>query len=269
VTRTINFEHAPEDLLSSVENGVLILSINRQGSYNAWTSALRDELASKLREADNDDAIKAVVLTGTGERAFCAGQDLSELEQFTDGAAIEPWLQRMSMCYDAVREFSKPLVAAINGVAAGSGFQVTQFCDYVVAHPGVKVGQPEVTSGLPSVFGTWLMWERVGRRAIELSLQGRLLDANEAKQLGFVQEVVPQPKVLEAAVNAARRLSTQPRLAYKLSKAANRLFDQDRYLMAWKMALAAYREAFDSGAPQQVIGQFFERRRGRKGSARA
>jgi enoyl-CoA hydratase len=263
------FSHASEELLSEMRDRILVLTINRQDSYNSWTSALRDELARKLIAADKDANVDAVVLTGAGDRAFCSGQDLAELQEFATGVNIEPWLQRLTTCYDAVRGFSKPLVAAINGVAAGSGFQVTQFCDYVIAHPAVKVGQTEVSSGLPSVFGTWLMWERVGRRAIELALQGRLMDVSEARQLGFVQDIVEQAGVLDAALEAARRLSRQPRVAYKLSKAANRQFDQDRYANAMNMALAAYREAFDSGSPQKEIGQFFERRRARKSGAHA
>jgi enoyl-CoA hydratase len=157
-----NFDHHPEDLLSEVVDGILVLTINRQARYNAWTSALRDAMAVQLNAADANPDIRGAVLTGAGQRAFCSGQELSELEVFTSGERIEAWLRRLTVCYDAVRAFSKPLVAAVNGVAAGSGFQVTQFCDYVVAHPGVRMGQTEVTSGLPSVFGTWLMWERVG-----------------------------------------------------------------------------------------------------------
>lgn len=175
MTEGQKFAHKPEELLSEMRQCVLVLTINRQASYNSWTSALRDELARKLLAADADTNFAAVVLTGAGNRAFCSGQDLTELQELVDGVNIEAWLNRLSACYDSVRQFSKPLVAAMSGVAAGSGFQITQFCDYVVAHPAVRVGQTEVSSGLPSVFGTWLMWERVGRRAIELALLGRLM----------------------------------------------------------------------------------------------
>ncbi|WP_164935252.1 enoyl-CoA hydratase-related protein [Bradyrhizobium zhanjiangense] len=259
-----NLAHRPEVLLSEMRERVLVLTINRQESYNSWTSVLRDELASKLIAADADENVDAAVLTGAGDRAFCAGQDLAELKEFADGANIEPFLQRLTRCYDSIRQFSKPLVAAINGVAAGSGFQLTQLCDYAIAHHGVRLGQTEVNSGLPSVFGTWLMSERIGSRAYELALQGRLMDATEAKQLGFIQEIVEQSKVLDAALETARRLSKQPRVAFKLSKAANRQFDQERYSTAMKMAVAAYREAFDTGASQKQINQFFESRNAEK-----
>jgi enoyl-CoA hydratase/carnithine racemase len=258
------FHHRTQDLLSEVRDGFLILTINRQESYNAWTSALRDELARQLIAAETIASIHGVVLTGAGDKAFCSGQDLSELEEFSNGSNIASWIQRLTRCYDAVRAFSKPLVAALNGVAAGSGFQITQFCDYTVAHPGVRVGQTEVSSGLPSVFGTWLMWERVGRRAIELALQGRLMNAQEAMQLGFIQEIAEPGQVLDRSLLAVQRLARQPRLAYQLSKLANRDFDQERYANAMSMALHSYQQAFDSGAPQAEIGKFFERRAQRR-----
>lgn len=269
MTEGRKFDHNPEDLLAEMNGRVLVLSINRQPSLNSWTQAMRAELARKVVAADADENIDAVVITGTGRKAFCSGQDLSEIEEVPDGGKMVAPVESFRQCYDALRQFGKPLVAAINGVAAGSGFQLTQFCDYVIAHPKVRVGQTEVSSGLPSVFGTWLMAERIGSRAYELALQGRLMEAAEAKQLGFINEIVEQSKVLDAALDAARRLSRQPRVAYQLTKAANRQLDQERYSSAWKVAFAVYREAFDMGAPQKVINQFFESRRARKGGANA
>jgi enoyl-CoA hydratase len=260
MTTLKNFEHHPDDLRCEIIDGILVLTINRQDRYNAWTSALRDDLATRLNEANANSEILGAVLTGAGNKAFCSGQELSELESFSSGENIVAWLGRLTDCYDAVRAFSKPLVAAVNGVAAGSGFQVTQFCDYVVAHPGVKMGQTEVSSGLPSVFGTWLMWERVGRRAIELALQGRLMQAEEARNFGFVQELVEPGEVLNASLRAARRLANQPTVAFRLSKKANREFDQQRYEKAMQMAGVYYREAFNTGAPQAAIVRFFDQR---------
>lgn len=262
-----DFGHRTEDLLAEVRDGILFLTINRADHYNSWTSALRDEFARRFREAESDDAVIGAVITGAGDKAFCAGQHLPELEDFADGTRIHQWFERLIQCYDAIRGFSKPLVAAVNGVAAGSGFQVTQFCDLVIAHPGVRLGQTEINSGLPSVFGTWLMWERVGRHAIQLALQGQLLSAEQAQALGFVHHVVAREAVLDEAIAAVRRLCEQPRVAYRLSKRANRDFDQDRYMNAMRVAEGYYVQAFDEGAPQAEIARFFERRAQRKSVA--
>ncbi|WP_160331165.1 enoyl-CoA hydratase/isomerase family protein [Bradyrhizobium macuxiense] len=259
------FPYAQNDLVSDVRDKMLVLTINRQARYNAWTEALREEFTRKLLDANEAEDVDALIITGAGPNAFCAGADLGETN--SDSDAVSAGLERFIACYDAVRSFSKPLVAAVNGVAAGSGFQLIQFCDYVVAHPGVRMGQTEVNSGLPSVFGTWLMWERIGSRAYELSLQGRLMLAEEAKQLGFVNEIVEQSKVLHTALDVARRLANQPRLAFKLSKAANRQFDKERYAEAMKRAIAVYREAFENGEAQRQVSQFFENRRDRKTDA--
>src|SRR5262245_10376583 len=135
MSKARDFNHRPQDLVAETREGILVLTINRQEHHNSWTTGLRDELGRRLIEADADAAVVGAVLTGAGEKAFCAGQDLAELEAFSSGSSIVPWIERLTFCYDAVRGFSKPLVAALNGVAAGSGFQITQFCDYVVAHP--------------------------------------------------------------------------------------------------------------------------------------
>ncbi|QOZ23849.1 enoyl-CoA hydratase/isomerase family protein [Bradyrhizobium sp. CCBAU 51753] len=252
------FPFHPDDLLSEIRDGVLVLTINRQARCNAWTEAMREELMRKLLAADEDANAEAIVLTGAGPKAFCAGQDLGETS--ADIVEVRATLDRFASCYDAVRNFSKPLVAAVNGVAAGSGFQLAQLCDYVVAHPNVRMGQTEVKAGLPSIFGLWLMWERIGSRAYELSLQGRLMEAKEAKHLGFINEIVDEAGVLDAAVDVARRLAKQPRLAFRISKTAIRCFDEERYQNAWKVAFAAYREAFESGALEKEVQRFFENR---------
>ncbi|MCK1663529.1 enoyl-CoA hydratase/isomerase family protein [Bradyrhizobium sp. 153] len=162
--------------------------LNRPHSYNAWSEAPRDQFTRKLHSADSDPVVDAVIITWTGNDAFCAGQDLYERQESSGGGYIDSYSQRISAGYEALKGLGKPLIGALNGVAAGSGFQLTHFCDYVIAHPSVRVGQTEVSVAIPSIFGTWLMGERIGSRACQLALQGRLMDAEEATQLGFINE---------------------------------------------------------------------------------
>src|SRR5690606_13575213 len=98
---------------------------------------------------------RGIVFTGAGDRAFCAGQDLAETAEF-DPDGVEAWLANFRAMYEAVLHVDKPVVAAVNGVAAGSGYQFTLLCDVRVAHPGVRMGQPEVKSGIPSITGMYL-----------------------------------------------------------------------------------------------------------------
>ena len=125
---------------------------------------------------------KAVIMTGAGERAFCAGQDLEETEKFQSGIEGANWFQSWRDFYNAIRDLDKPCLAALNGVAAGSAFQAVMLTDVRVGHPGVRMGQPEINAGIPSVTGPMLMLPRIGlARTMELTLTGRMMEAEEAR----------------------------------------------------------------------------------------
>ena len=122
--------------------------------------------------------------------------------------------------YGAVRAFDKPVVAALNGVAAGSGFQVALLCDIRVGHPGVQMGQTEIDLGLPSATGTWLMWDILGRsRTTELVLvSGRLMDGEECYRLGVIHRLTRQSEVQATALQIAHDLAAKPVVAMQLNK---------------------------------------------------
>src|SRR5690606_28054365 len=125
-------------------------------------------------------AIRAIVLTGSGERAFCGGQDLDEAGA-VDTQSLAGWLNRQHAMYQAVRDVNKPIVAAINGVAVGAGFQMALMCDLRVAHPTLRMGQPEVKAGLASVVGSYLMSLQIGHSLNQqLSLTGELITGEKA-----------------------------------------------------------------------------------------
>lgn len=245
---------------------IALITLDRPHRYNAWTSAMRDGLTEHLRALDADDAVRAVVMTGAGDRAFCAGQDLAETQAFVDGGDVDDWLTRLQRCYDAFRGLGKPLVGAVNGVAAGSGFQAVMMMDVVVAHPAVRMGQTEINSGIPSIFGTWMMTERLGRaRATELALNGRLMGAEECHQLGLVHHLVPREQVVERAFAAARELAAKPPVAMRMSKRALRDANQAAYEAAFRAAAVGQTEAFLTGEPQRVMAAFFAERARRRG----
>ena len=139
------------------------ITLDRPDRLNAWHAPMRRELVEVLAGINPDERVGAVILTGAGERAFSAGQDLAESEQF-DAARAQIWIDEFEELYETLRGLDKPSVAALNGVAAGSGFQVALLCDVRVAHPEIEMGQTEVNSGIPSVTGPWIMAERMGLR---------------------------------------------------------------------------------------------------------
>ena len=174
---------------------------------------------------------------------------------------------RIKRFYDSVRSMPKPVVAALNGLAAGSGFQITLMMDVVVAHPGVRMGQPEINSGIPSILGPILMRESLGRsRTAELALTGRLMDAAECHRLGLIHHLVAPEKVMETALAVARELGAKPPQALRLTKEFACRWSEAEYERAWKLAGEGQVQAFASGEPQAVMREFFAARRARKAS---
>jgi enoyl-CoA hydratase/carnithine racemase len=145
--------HEQDAVTVQMAERIAIVRLNRPAVMNAVNDSLRRGLTRALRQLDGGDDAEAIVLTGSGERAFCAGQDLEESAS-VDTSTLAGWLNRQHAMYQVVRDVNKPLIAAINGTAAGAGFQMALMCDLRVAHPNVKMGQPEVRAGLASIVGS-------------------------------------------------------------------------------------------------------------------
>jgi enoyl-CoA hydratase/carnithine racemase len=246
-----------------------IITLNRPASLNAWTMAMQREVAATVTAMGEDDGVDAVVITGAGEKAFCAGQDLAESSAFTE-SDTGPWLDGFIECYSAILGCPKPVVAALNGVTAGSGYQLALVCDIRVAHPEVRIGQPEVSSGIPSVTGLYLTWESLGHsRTVELMLSGRLMAAEEAERIGLVHRIVERSEVLPTAIGYGRALASQPKLAFRLTK--QRVFEtlKPGLLDSFAAARETDRLAWAAGEPQQTGTKFLSDRGNRNAAATA
>lgn len=198
---------------------ILVIRLNRPEKLNAWDTPAREAFRVALEEANADDAIKAVVVTGAGDKSFCAGADLKE-----SGIGVpSDARQRMDLflkLYTTVLSFRKPLVAALNGLAVGSAFQVVLLMDYRVGHAGVRMGLPEINSGIPTVSGSTILNWAVGlNRTREISVSGRMVHGEEAHALGLIEELTDADKVMEQAFAMARRLAEKKPHAYAETKA--------------------------------------------------
>lgn len=234
-----------------------IVTLDRPDKFNAWHSAMRTQLADTLRQLNVDGTVRAIVLTGAGDKAFSAGQDLAEAKEFTGPRAIT-WMDEWSNLYGAIRRLDKPIVAALNGVAAGSAFQVALLCDLRVGHAGTRMGQPEVNNGIPSITGTWIMWEILGRaRTTDLSLTGRMLEGDEAYDLGLIDRLVPRDEVLPAAKALARELGAKPPHAMRLTKRFLRELTDAGFAFTEAAGKRIHEEAFATGEPQATMERFF------------
>lgn len=244
---------------TNIVDGCGIVILDNPHALNAWNRAMQHAVADAVRAFDAEPQVGAIVLTGQGERAFCSGQDLNELATFTSDD-VEGWLNGFRTVYDAVLSCSKPVVAALNGIAAGSGYQLALLCDLRVAHDGVRIGQPEVKSGIPSVTGMYLTWQSLGHaKTAELMLTGRLMDAAEAHQAGLIAEICPAERVFERSVERAKELAAQPAHAFRKTKSYLRTMLWPGLAAAFDAALDIDRAVYDEGEPQQTADRFLAR----------
>lgn len=243
-----------------VRDGVATIAINRPDALNALNEGARDELCAAFGQAGSDDSAGAVVLTGAGRRAFCAGQDIREAITF-DGDRGARWAGELETTYRTVRSFEKPVVAALHGVAAGLGFQLAMMADIRIAAETARLGQTEINVGLPGISGPWIMREIMGlSHTIEMTLTGRLVGAEECLALGLVNEVVAPDALAARARTCAQALAAKPRLAMAATKRRLWQMIEPGFTETMEIAARTHREAFASGEPQKVMRAFLDQR---------
>jgi enoyl-CoA hydratase/carnithine racemase len=248
------------EIKTEIRDGVSIVTLNRPDRMNAVNQALREQLADALAAANRDEQVRAVVITGAGNRAFCAGQDLDEAND-VDWKRIVPWLNAQRAMYQSVRDLDKPCVAAINGVAAGAGFQIALCADWRVIAPETRIGQPEVKAGLASIVGSYLMTLHVGMtHNLQLSLSGDLVTGQRAYEIGLVTELASQDEVVAAAEKRAHALAALPATAIRLSKQRFRAMTQPQFDEACVAGIRAQLECYAQGEPQQAMSRFLAAR---------
>jgi enoyl-CoA hydratase/carnithine racemase len=248
------------DILIDIQGAVAVITLNRPGKLNAWTTPMRNEIIEALERFEADDAIRAIIMTGAGDRAFSAGQDLSEAHDF-DGERAVAWVGEWQRYYAALRGLSKPLVMALNGTAAGSAFQVALLGDIRVGHPGVRMGQPEINAGIASTTGPWIMNSMLGMsRTIELTLTGRLMEADECHRIGLIHHLVPAEEVFTKALEVAEALAAKPPVAMRLDKQRFREMTEAGFQDSIEAGTRIQREAYESGEPARMMEAFFQQR---------
>jgi len=249
-----------EFIETSKEDTIGIITLNRPKTLNAWHKPMRDELVDALNSFESNIKICSILLTAVGDKAFCAGQDLGEAKTF-DPDRAEAWIEEWRIVYGTIRGLTKPLVVALNGLAAGSGFQVALLADIRIGHPEVKMGQPEINSGIASITGPWIMKEMLGlSRTIELALTGRMMAAEECYQIGLIHKLVPREQVMKEALDTAKVLASKPQVAMRLTKQRFREVTEESFQEVLEAAVRIHREGYATGEPQAVMQGFFDER---------
>ncbi|QFG24961.1 enoyl-CoA hydratase-related protein [Actinomadura sp. WMMB 499] len=212
-----------DTVLYDLTDAVATITLNRPDGMNSLTSEMKDALRGAVERAASDDAARAVILTGAG-RAFCAGQDLREhADNLAAGRDLNDTVRKQyNPIVLGIATMAKPVVAAVNGVAAGAGASLALACDLVVASDKSRFATAFTGIGLAPDSGmSWTLQRLVGRaKAAELLLLGEPLKASEALELGLVGRVVPADELAPASVELARRLAAGPTAAYAAVKTA-------------------------------------------------
>lgn len=212
---------AYENLLFESENGIGIVTINRPKALNALNAATIYELDRMFDELAKDDTVKAVILTGSGQKSFVAGADITEMQAMS---AIKGrnWGKLAQAVFNKIENLPKPVIAAVNGYALGGGCEISMACDIRIAAENAKFGQPEVSLGIPPGFGgTQRLPRLVGKgRAKELLFTGDMIDAEEAYRIGLANKVVASEELMETAKAMAQKIMSRAPIAVQVCKAA-------------------------------------------------
>jgi enoyl-CoA hydratase/carnithine racemase len=203
------------------EGAVAVLTLDRPESRNALGVEVQDDLRRALDEVATDDALRAVVLTGAGEKVFVSGADVRLLRDYT---AVDGLTGRLQRLFDDIEQFEKPVVAAVNGYALGGGCELALACDVRIASQRAVFGLPETgLSIIPGAGGTQRLSRVVGSgRALELILTGRFVAAEEARQMCLVTRVVAPADLVAAAIETAAVIAAKGPLAVRLARLAVR-----------------------------------------------
>lgn len=243
------------------DGGVAVLTLNRPHVLNAVSTEMGIRLSQVLDELSEDSRVRVVVLTGAGERAFCAGGDLKQRQ----GMTTVEWAHQhriFDAAYQRLRSFRKPIFAAVNGIAAGGGCEMAMSTDFIVCSQNARFGQPEVTRGImPGAGGTQFLPRYLPRgRALELLLTGELIDADEAYRWGLVNRVLPLPELMPAALELAERIAANSPAAVQQAKRSARMGLEQPIEQAIEIELECYRRMVDHPDRKEGVAAFNERR---------
>ncbi len=203
-------------IVTTSDKGFAKVQINRPQVLNALNREVMDELVAALETLDGDDAIRCIILTGN-ENAFAAGADIKEM---ADATAVDMLVRDQLSKWDRIRKIKKPLIAAVSGFALGGGCELTMLCDIIIASETATFGQPEINIGvMPGAGGTQRLTRAIGKyRAMEMVLTGNFIKAEEAKQAGLVNKIVPVEMLINEAEEMAALIASKPPVALKMAK---------------------------------------------------
>jgi len=250
-----------QTLLTSIENNVLTITINRPEKLNALNKIVFTDLNNALNDIEKNPLIRAVIITGAGPKAFVAGADISEFSDYNKDQAMA-MSKRGQDIFLKIERCNKPIIAAVNGFALGGGCELSMACHFRIASENAKFGQPEVNLGLiPGYGGTQRLIQLIGKgRALELLMSGNMIDASTALQFGLVNYVVKQEELLIKAGSILETINSKAPLAVAACiKTANAVFDETTN--GFDLEIKEFGNCFATEDMKEGVSAFLEKRK--------
>lgn len=251
-----------ENILVATELNSAIISINRPTKLNALNKATILELHEAFKTLEKNNEVRVIILTGSGDKAFVAGADISEFANFSTTEGAELAEQGQKLLFDFIENLGTPVIAAVNGFALGGGLELAMSCHFRVASENAKMGLPEVSLGLiPGYGGTQRLPQLVGKgKAMEMIMSAGMLTADEAKVYGLVNYVVPQSDLLEFCNGIGQKIARNSPIAISQAiKAINANFKDG--VNGYKTEIEAFGKCFGTEDFKEGTTAFLEKRK--------
>ena len=248
-------------IIESNEN-IQLITINRPDKLNALNKATIKELGEALAAAENDTSVKVVVITGSGEKAFVAGADISEFQKYNQKQAKELAQGGQDQLFDLAENLSKPIIAAVNGFALGGGLELAMACHIRVASSNARMGLPEVSLGvIPGYGGTQRLAQLAGKgKAFEMISTAGMIKADEAYRIGLINHLVEQEELLDKCYEIAKQIIKNSSVAISAAiKAINSGFKEGEN--GYKAEVEAFANCFTTGDFKEGTTAFLEKRK--------
>lgn len=253
-----------ENLVLKTENNITTITINRPSKLNALNRATIKELSLALLKSENDPGTRVIILTGSGEKAFIAGADISEFADFSVKEGSKLAAQGQELLFDYLASLSTPVIAAINGFALGGGLELAMAAHFRIASDNAKMGLPEVSLGvIPGYGGTQRLPQLVGKgRAMELIMTAGMIDAQRALEYGLVNHVTTQDELISLAENLAKKIINNSPLAVASAiRAINASYKSN--INGFKVEIEEFGNCFGTADFREGTTAFLEKRKAR------
>ena len=252
-----------ENILLSQKEALAIITINRPKKLNALNKATIEELHEAFQVLDKDSSVKVIVITGSGEKAFVAGADISEFAHFTVDNGGKLAAKGQEMLFNYIENFSKPVIAAVNGFALGGGLELAMACHFRVASDNAKMGLPEVSLGvIPGYGGTQRLPQLIGKgNAMELIMTAGMISAEKAAALGLVNYVTTLEELMPLVEKLAGKIMRNSSVAISAAiKAVNANFEDG--VDGFEVEISEFGNCFGTEDFREGTTAFLEKRKG-------